>query len=172
MAGKKDDGKADETAAAPKKKKMIIIGAVAAVLLAGGTGGGVFMMTKSASAAEAVKAEEVLVPGDVTALDPVSLNLADGYLRIGIALQGVKAEAAGAHGGSSGPDGNKALDLVISHFSGLPMAELSDPAKREAHKLALQEKIVHAYEEKAEDGTMHKTVMGIYFSQFVMQKTR
>ena len=170
MAGKKDDGQATEGTAKLGKKKLIMIGAAAAVLLAGGTGGGVYMMTKDA-AADVVK-EEVLVPGEVTAVDAISLNLAGGrYLKVGIALQGVQAEAAAAHGSSSGPDTNKAQDLVISSFSGLKKEDLENPQYREQKKLELQEKIIKAYEEPAaeEGGKPHKTVMGIYFTQFVMQ---
>lgn len=167
MAGKKDDGGAAEGAPAAGKKKMIIIAAGAAVLLAGGTGGGVWFLTKDASAATAAHVEEVLTPGDVVALDAISLNLQDGYLRVGIALQSVASDSGGH--GSSGPDGNKALDLLISQFSGLAKADLATPEAREHHKQLLQEKIIEAYKEKAEDGTEHKTVMGIYFTQFVMQ---
>ena len=169
MAAKKDDGQATEGSAKPGKKKTIIIAAGAALLLAGGTGGGVWFMTKDAAAATAV-VEEKLVPGAVTPVDAISINLADGrYLKLGIALQGVQAEEAAAHGASDGPDVNKALDLMITTFSGASMEELSKPEVREQKKLELQEKIIHAYEEKAEDGTTHKTVMGIYFTQFVMQ---
>ena len=165
--------KADGEETAPGgKKKLIIVAALGAVLLAGGTGGGVFLLTKGDTAAAAETAhEEVLTPGDVVTLDPISLNLADGhYLKIGLALQAVAAEGGG-HGGSSGPDGSKALDLAIQQFSGLSMADLSNPEQRQHYKEELEHKIVEAYtEEPAEEGeAAHKTVMGIYLTQFVMQ---
>ena len=171
MAGKKGDGEAVADAKGGRKK-MIAIGAAAAVLLAGGSGGGVWFLTKDASAATAAHAEEELTPGEVVALESVSLNLADEggeqhYLKLGIALQAVASEGGG-HGGSGGPDGSKALDLAISEFSGLPMEELRKPEVRDHHKAELEHKIVEAYTEET-DGEEHKTVMGIYFTQFVMQ---
>ncbi|NAZ84215.1 flagellar basal body protein FliL [Kineococcus sp. R8] len=169
-SGGGDGGSTADAAAGGKKKKLIVI-ALGAVLLLGGGAGGTYMLVKPAAAAEEEHVEEVLVAGDVTALDPITLNLADGhYLKLGIALQATLAEAGG-HGGGSGPDGSKALDLAIAEFSGLTTAELSDPAKRQQYKDALQEKIVKAYEEPAvEEGAHpHKVVMGIYFTQFVTQ---
>ncbi|MEZ0166041.1 flagellar basal body-associated protein FliL [Kineococcus sp. LSe6-4] len=168
---KKDKG--DGEAKPGGAKKLIVIGAAAAVLLAGGTGAGVFVLTKgdSASAAD-TKAEEVLVPGDVTALDPISVNLADGhYLKIGVALQQVAAAGGGeGHGGSTGPDGSKAYDLIISQYSNLPMDELENAEQRDRLKNELQEKIVTAYEtEDEKTKAKTKTVMGIYLTSFVMQ---
>ena len=149
-------------------KKLIIIGAAAAVLLAGGTGAGVFMLTKSDTAAAAETTEEHLEPGEVVALDPISVNLADGhYLKVGIALQQVASEAGG-HGGSTAVDGSKALDLAISQFSGLTMTDLSNAEQRTHHKEELQHKIVEAYVHDVE-GVETKQVMGIYLTQFVMQ---
>ncbi|MCI2240601.1 flagellar basal body-associated FliL family protein [Paenibacillus sp. TRM 82003] len=165
MAGKKDGDKAE--AAPGGKKKLIIVAALGAVLLAGGTGGGVFLLTKGDTAAAAAT-EEHLEPGDVTTLDAISLNLADGhYLKIGLALQAVASEGGG-HGGSTELDGSKALDLTISSFSGLSMADLSNAEQRQHHKELLQEKIIEAYVTETE-GVEHKEVMGIYFTQFVMQ---
>ena len=168
MAGKK---KGDGEEKAPGgKKKLIIIGALAAVLLAGGAGGGVFLLTKDdTAAASAEEAHVELVPGEVTTLDAISLNLADGhYLKIGVALQAVEAEAGG-HGGSAGPDGSKALDLTIGEFSGLSMADLSNAEQRQHYQDELEHKIIEAYKEKDEEGVAHEVVMGIYFTQFVMQ---
>jgi len=161
MAGKKGASGADkgagggDEAAAEKKgggKKMLLVGLLGGVLLLGGGAGGVWYFTKPAAA------EPPPVAGAVIALDPISLNLADQhYLKLGLALQAT----ATAH---DAPDGSKALDLAIAEFSGLPMAELADETKREHYKDELQEKIVKAYEEEH-----HETVMGIYFTQFVMQ---
>jgi len=166
---KKDKG--DAEAKPGGAKKLIIIGAAAAVLLAGGTGAGVFILTKgdSASAAETTE-EEHLEPGDVTALDAVSVNLADGhYLKIGIALQGVLAEDAGGHGGSEGLDGSKAYDLIIAEFSNLSMTDLENAEQRNHYKDELQAKIIEAYTTEDAEGAAHKEVMGIYLTQFVMQ---
>ena len=163
------DGGATPDAAGGKKKKLIVIG-LGALLLLGGGAGGTYLLVKPAAAAEE-PVEEVLVPGEVTALDPITLNLADGhYLKLGLALQAT-ASTGGGHEGSGGPDGSKALDLAIAEFSGLSTAELSDTAKRDHYKDELQEKIITAYEEEpAKEGEHpHKVVMGIYFTQFVTQ---
>jgi flagellar FliL protein len=96
-------------------------------------------------------------PGEVVKLDPIAVNLAGGgYLKIGIALQ-MTADSAGGHEGS-GPDGSKALDLVISTYSGAQPADVA--ANREALKEALQQKIEEAYEGE---------VMGIYLTEYVTQ---
>ncbi|WP_432535481.1 flagellar basal body-associated FliL family protein [Kineococcus arenarius] len=165
MAGKKDGDTAE--AAPGGKKKLIIVAALGAVLLAGGTGGGVFLLTKSDTAAAATT-EETLEPGDVTTLDAISLNLADGhYLKLGLALQAVASES-GSHSTSTTLDGSKALDLAIAEFSGLSMTDLSNAEQRQHYKEVLQEKIIEAYTTETE-GVAHKEVMGIYFTQFVMQ---
>lgn len=154
-----------------KKKKMIIVAALGAVLLLGGGVGGTYMLVKPASAAtETAPAEEVLEPGEVVALDPISVNLTNGnYLKVGLALQTVLDESAGE--GSSAPDGSKALDLTIKEFSGKAMADLSNPEIRQALQDELQNKIIEAYtKEPAKEGDpAKKTIMGIYLTQFVMQ---
>jgi flagellar FliL protein len=160
---------ADDTAPGKNKKKMIIVGALAGVLLLGGGVGGTYMLTKPAAAATET-VEEALEPGEVVALDPISVNLPDGhYLKVGIALQTVLDESAGE--GSSAPDGSKALDLTIKEFSGKPMADLSNPELRQKYQDELQEKIIEAYtkEPVKEGDPATKTVMGIYLTQFVMQ---
>ncbi|WP_432511013.1 flagellar basal body-associated FliL family protein [Kineococcus sp. SYSU DK001] len=166
---KKD--KADGEAKPGGAKKLIIIGAAAAVLLAGGTGAGVFMLTKgdTAAASEAT-ATPTLTPGTVTALDPISVNLADGhYLKIGVALQGVAAEASGHGGSGDGLDGSKAFDLIISQFSNLSMTDLENAEQRDHLKNELQAKIIEAYTTHDEEGAETPEVMGIYLTSFVMQ---
>ncbi len=134
---------------APKggKKKLILI--LAVVLLAAAGAAYFFLLTPSDAAAEEP------VPGEVVALDPVAVNLAGGgYLKIGIALQ--LTEGVGGEGG--GPDGSKALDLIIGTFSQAQPADVT--GARDALKEALEEKIVEAY-----DGD----VMGIYYTEYVTQ---
>ena len=145
-AGAGTDG--DDGAAAPakSKKKLMIIGA-AVVLVAAGAW--FFLFRSPADAAPAAP-----VPGVVTPLDSISVNLTDGhYLRLGIALQST-ADAAEA------PDGSKALDLAISTFTGQTVAGLADPKARDGLKHKLEEEVSEAYE---------KEVMGIYFTEFVTQ---
>jgi flagellar FliL protein len=147
----------EAAAAAPKKSnKMLMIIIIVVAVLA--TGGGAYFMLKptddKAKAAEAEAAE----PGAVIALDPITINLADGhYLKMSFALQAV-AEVA------EEPDGNKALDIAISQYTGADVAVLSTPKGRDAAKKELTEKIKKAYvKEDAE------TVMDLYFTSFVTQ---
>lgn len=167
---KKD--KADGEAKPGGAKKLIIIGAAAAVLLAGGTGAGVFLLTKgNTAAASEATATPTLTPGTVTALDPISVNLADGhYLKIGVALQGVAAAEGGGHGsGGDALDGSKAFDLIISQFSNLSMTDLENAEQRDHLKNELQTKIVEAYTTHDAEGVETPEVMGIYLTSFVMQ---
>lgn len=124
------------------KKKLIII--IVAVLVLGAGGYYKFMMPKAEKPPEA---------GEVVALEPIQINLADEhYLRIGLALQlTTKAHEA---------DGSKALDATISLFSGLPMEEVNNPKHRKELKNELAEELLHLY---------HEDVMGVYFTEFVTQ---
>jgi len=131
-----------------RKKLLVMVLAVVLVL-----GAAAYFFLFSSGEAEAAEPEK----GTVVALEPVAVNLAGGgYLKIGIALQ-LTAEA-----GEEAPDGSMALDLIIDTFSQADPADVS--GARDALKEALEEKIVHAYEE---DGT--EIVMGIYYTQYVTQ---
>lgn len=122
-------------------KKLVIV--LVAVLALGG-GGYWFMRPKPAAPPKA---------GEVVKLDAIQVNLAAAhYLRLGLALQlTTKAKEA---------EGSKALDAAIGVFSGLPMSEVNDPAKREELKKGLEKKLEHLYEGE---------VMGVYFTEFVTQ---
>jgi flagellar FliL protein len=92
-------------------------------------------------------------PGEVMALEPVQVNLAEGhFLKIGIALQLTEETAE--------VDGSKALDATIAQFSGTTVGELSKGARRQALKAQLERKVVRLYDDE---------VMGIYFVDFVTQ---
>ena len=142
----------DETGGegAPKKSRTkLVILLAAVVLLLGGAGGYFFMFAGSGDEAEA--APEA---GEVVAMEAVTVNLADGhFLKVAIALQ---ATADAEHE----PEGSKALDLTIDHFSNRKMAELSSAEGRQKAKQELIEKVGEAY---------HGEVMDVYFTQFVMQ---
>jgi flagellar FliL protein len=137
--------------AAPKKsKKKLLMMVVAVVFLLGGGAGGYLMLT-GGGAEEAPPPPE---PGAVLALDAVTINLADGhYLKIKLALQ------ATVEAGEE-LDGSKALDVTISQFSDVKMAELSSSGGREKAKTELLEKVKEAYEGE---------IIDIYFTEFVMQ---
>ncbi len=156
----------EESAAGPSRKKRLIGAAVVLVLLLA-AGGGAYLMLfggapteeEAAAAAEAEAAVEP-EPGSVTALDPITINLADGrYLQVGIALQEPLAEGGG-HGPATGVDGSQALDILIDQLSGRPMTDLAGPEQRAAVKAALVTEISEAY---------HGHVYDVYFTSFVMQ---
>lgn len=93
-------------------------------------------------------------PGAVLAMDPVTVNLADGhYLKMRIALQ--TTTDAG-----SDLNGSKAIDLAITKYTDMPIGELSSAAGRAKAKAELLEMIKEAYDGK---------IMDIYFTEFVMQ---
>ena len=139
----------EEAEAQGGKKKLLVMVLVAVLAL----GAGAYFLLFSGGEAEAAEPEK----GAVVALEPIAVNLAGGgYLKVGIALQ-LTAEA-----GEEAPDGSMALDLIIDTFSQANPADVT--GARDALKEALQEKIVHAYEE---DGT--EVVMGIYYTQYVTQ---
>jgi flagellar FliL protein len=133
----------------PKKgKKKLIVIALAAVLLLGGGGAGYYFFMGGDGP------EPPPEPGAVVALEPITVNLADGhFLKVSIALQAT-AEV------SEEVDGSKALDLLISQFSNRSVGELSSNEAREEAKKTLKEKVGKAY---------HGEIMDIYFTEFVMQ---
>jgi flagellar protein FliL len=99
------------------------------------------------------KGDSAPKPGDVVALDPIQVNLADGhYLSIGIALQAVE--------GVKEVDGSKALDATIALFSGQAIDDLLKPKDREHLKEQLEGRLEKLYDDE---------VMDVYFTQFVTQ---
>ena len=145
----------EETEGKGGKTKLMLILLVVVLAAAGAA---YFFVFKSSDAAAA----EEPVAGEVLTLDPIAVNLAGGgYLKIGVTLQFTEEGSAGGHGGG-GPDGSKALDLVISTFSQAAPADVT--TARDALKEALQQKIIEAY---TEDG--HELVMGIYYTEYVTQ---
>jgi flagellar FliL protein len=150
---KQSKNEVEETEAAkPKftKKKIMMLAIVAVILGAAGVAG------KSMLAGP--KAEKAPEPGGVVAMDSVTINLAGGhYLKMKLALQETIDAASGEEGGT---DGSKALDIAISHYSNMPMAELSSASGRAKAKAELLEDVKKAYDEK---------IMDIYFTEFVMQ---
>ncbi|MGY1914586.1 flagellar basal body-associated FliL family protein [Blastococcus sp. SYSU DS0973] len=148
----------EETEATSGKKKLLLVLAVA---LLAGAGAAYFFLFAGSGKAEAE--EEPVSSGTFLALDPVAVNLAGGgYLKIGVALELTEDGAAGGGHGGGGPDGSKAMDLIISTFSQADPRDVT--GAREALKESLQAKIIEAY-------TDHdvKAVMGIYYTEYVTQ---
>ncbi len=93
-------------------------------------------------------------PGEVVALEPIQVNLADGpYLRVAIALQAtldVEEEV----------DGSRAFDAAIEVFSRLPVDEVVETKSRDILKSELKEVILELNEGE---------LMDIYSTEFVTQ---
>ncbi|MGY1843069.1 flagellar basal body-associated FliL family protein [Modestobacter sp. SYSU DS0875] len=157
MAKKKKADVEDEESSGGGKGKLMIIALVAVLAIGGGAYFFLFSGSGEAVAEPAPEAGSV-----VLAIDPVAINLAGGsYLKLGIALQFTLAydeSAGGGHGAAAAPDGSKALDIAIAHFSGAALSDVQ--TNREAMKAALQEKIIEAY---------HGDVYEINYTEYVTQ---
>jgi flagellar protein FliL len=137
---------ADKTEGEEKKggkKKLIII--VVAVLVIAGAAYWFFLKPKGPTPPPE--------PGEITALDPTQINLADDhYLRLGMALQATTTV-------SHEVEGSKALDAAIEIFSGKTLEQVHGHG-REKLKEKLLKEIEHLY---------HGDVMDVYFTEFVTQ---
>jgi flagellar protein FliL len=137
------EAEAAEETKGGKKKLMVIV----LVLVLGAAAAWWFLLRSPAGANDEPE------PGEVVALDPIQVNLAEGhYLSVGIALQTVK--------GAEELDGSKALDAVIELYSGLDQSELVKPKGRQKLKAELRKELEHLY---------HDEVMDVYLTQFVTQ---
>lgn len=152
--GAKKDAPAPEPEPVKKSKKKLFIGLIAGVLVLGGAAAYFFLGMGGGGEAEAAEPEPE--PGAVVAVEPISLNLAQGhYLRLGFSLQ-MTLESAG-HGD---PDPGKAVDAAIALFSGRTVAEVSDPATRETLKHEFLVELEELY---------HGEVMDVYLTNYVTQ---
>ena len=152
-AGGAGDGEDGTPAGGRKKKLGLILGVV--LLLAGGATAWFLLLGPGASAEAAEpEAEPEVELGEVVAVEPISINLADGrYLKLGLGLQTIAVVEEEL-------DGSLALDAAIALYSGRSMAELSDPTAREALKEELRGSLEEAY---------HDEVVDVYFTEYVMQ---
>ncbi|TQS39560.1 flagellar basal body-associated FliL family protein [Cryptosporangium phraense] len=154
MADKDDEAKGEGKKKGGSKKLLIIIVAAVVVLIGGGAGAYFAFFAGSGT----TDAHPEPTPSAVVVADAITVNLADGhYLKIAIGLQTTTNAAETV-------DTSKALDLVISQFSNLEVAELSTNKQREAEKAELTEKVVKAYTEEKKE-----YVMAVYFTEFVIQ---
>jgi flagellar FliL protein len=96
-------------------------------------------------------------PAHVVPLDAVTLNLSDGrFLKLGLALQldeGVEVADPKAYG-------SRALDIALDTMGEYSYRELTAPGAREDAKDELSVLVSEAYEGE---------VLGVYFTEFVMQ---
>ncbi|MDM7830555.1 flagellar basal body-associated FliL family protein [Cellulomonas edaphi] len=143
---------AEAEASEPKRsKKKLVLLVVPVVLVA--LGAAWFFLLRPSGAA-GPEAEPKPEPGEVLAVDPVSLNLAGGhYLRLGIALQ-LTTEVTEA------PDTSRAIDHAISVFSGRTVEDVSNPKTREKLRDQLAKELATVYEGE---------VMGVYLTNYVTQ---
>ncbi|NYG57045.1 flagellar basal body-associated FliL family protein [Nocardioides perillae] len=126
------------------KKKLVIVVVLLAVL--GGAGYWFFLKPSGPPPPPE--------PGEVTALEPIQVNLAGGhFLRIGIALQATTTVAHDV-------EGSKALDAVIHVYSGKKLEEVMAPKEREHLKEELKKEVDHLY---------HGDVMDVYLTEYVAQ---
>ena len=164
MRKKKKIATADAEAAGGSRRGVMLPAATvaAAVLVAG------FVMQGGAPAASPAPSEKTPHPveGPVVEMEPVTLNLSDGYyLRVGVALQLAAppddSEGEGEEGvGTEEFPTAKASDLIVATFPKYTKKQLSSPRGREAAKKLLSERIVDAY---------GGAVTGMYLTSFVMQ---
>ena len=138
---------AADAPAGKSKRRLIIVVAVVVVALAAAA---YFFVFAPQGAEKAAPPPE---PGVVLAVEPMSINLAEGhYLRLGLGLQ-LTTKALDL-------DAAMARDAAISLFSGRTVEEISDPATRATLKFELAAELAELY-----DGE----VMGVYLTDYVTQ---
>ncbi|WP_147794763.1 flagellar basal body-associated protein FliL [Cellulomonas sp. Y8] len=134
------------TPAKRSRRTLVLVAILVAVA------GVAWYLLRGNAASEAEPAEVEL--GTVQAVEPISINLANGrYLRLGLGLQ-LTAEVA------EDVDTVKALDLAIALFSQRSIDELNTPEGRDALKNQLATQLTEVYEGE---------VVDVYFSNFVYQ---
>ncbi len=156
-----------QTAAAPAqtagdekggKKKLVML--VVPVLLAVVAAWYFVLGPGSGGSAAEEKPKEVEL-GEVVALDPITMNLADGrLLKVGLALQLPLEPPAGSGGGHGEFSGSVALDEAIAFLGEHTYDQLAAPAARQAAKKELSHRVNERY---------HHGVLEVYFTEFVMQ---
>ncbi len=147
-----------ETAATAKggRKKLVMI--VVPVLLAV-VGAWYFVLGPGSGGSAAEEKPEVEL-GEVVALDPITMNLADGrLLKVGLALQ-LPLEPPAGGGGHGEFSGSVALDEAIAFLGEHTYDQLAAPAARQAAKKELSHRVNERY---------HHGVLEVYFTEFVMQ---
>jgi flagellar FliL protein len=140
----------DDTGKKGKKgKKGKRSNVLPALIIAGGLVVGGFLMKPSAApaAAEEEAAEEEVVPGELVALESMTLNLSDGhYLRLGVALElveGVPAKEFEETGATK-----RFQDLVIDRVADLPSEQFSTAEGRDELKELLRDGGHELFEEE------------------------
>jgi len=138
--------------AAPRSRRrpVVVVALVLALVVAAAAAW--FLLGRDTAAAPAPPPPPEA--GEVLQVEAISINLADGhYLRLGLGLQ----LTADAH---EAVDPSRALDLAIAQYSGRSVADISEPATRDALKAQLAEQLAEAYEGE---------VIDVYLTNYVTQ---
>jgi flagellar FliL protein len=146
-----------ETAAAAKGGKNKLVMIVVPVLLV--VVAAWYFVLGPGSGGSAAEEKPKVELGEVVALDPITMNLADGrLLKVGLALQLPLEPPPGAgHGEFSG---SLALDEAIAFLGEHTYDQLAAPAARQEAKKELSHRVNERY---------HHGVLEVYFTEFVMQ---
>ncbi len=166
--GKGMEGKGGESAPArPSRKKFMtlaIIGAGVVIILAGGFAGWKFFLHNSGETGNAdatVKQDKENVPGQIVALEPFVVNLAEPsevtYLKMTVNLE-VESEITAAEIQAKMPQIRDAVLMLLT-------SKTSDDVKDTGGKLKLQDDMVARMNHFIHTGK----VKAVYFTEFVMQ---
>ena len=137
-----------------RKKLVMVVVPVLLVLVAAWY----FVLGPGSGGSAAQEKPKEVALGEVVALDPITMNLADGrLLKVGLALQLPLEPASGGHGEFSG---SVALDEAIAFLGEHTYDQLAAPAARQAAKKELSKRVYERY---------HHDVLEVYFTEFVMQ---
>ena len=141
-----------EAAPATKSRRKLIVAVIVVALAA--LAAWFLLMGPGAGAEEKDVAKEPAL-GEVLALEPITMNLADGrLLKVGLALQLVLEPK------EKEVTGSVALDEAIAFLGEQSYEQLADPAARATIKKEFSTRVSKRY---------HGDVVEVYFTEFVMQ---
>jgi flagellar FliL protein len=137
----------------PKKIVMIVV-ALAVVGV-----GAKMTVLKSPPAEAGAATTTTVLGGDLVAVEPMSVNLADGhYLKVGVAIELVEGGDAKYFEKAGKP--NKVRDLIITTAATRTMADLATAEGKEKFRTELDKGSEKLYKDEYH---------GIYLTEFVMQ---
>jgi flagellar FliL protein len=146
---------ADAAKGGTKKIVMVVVPVLLVVVAAW-----YFVLGPGSGNSKAEEKPKEVELGEVVALDPITMNLADGrLLKVGLALQ-LPLEPPDGGGGHGEFSGSVALDEAIAYLGEHTYAQLAAPAARQAVKKELSHRVSERY---------HHAVLEVYFTEFVMQ---
>ena len=147
---------ADAAEGGGKKKLVMIVVPVLLVVVAAWY----FVLGPGSGGSAAEEKPKEAEHGEVVALDPITMNLADGrLLKVGLALQ-LPLEPPAGGGGHGEFSGSIALDEAIAFLGEHTYDQLAAPAARQEAKKELSHRVNERY---------HSGVLEVYFTEFVMQ---